>query len=422
MLSLVLCMLTADARGVSAGKVVSVQLQPPSGPVPETFFGMHIHYFATSTPWPSVAFGSLRLWDAYVTWPRVEPKQGTWDFTGLDKYVDAASRRKVDVVLPLGLSPSWVSSRPEEKSTYGLGNAAQPASLDAWRDYVRRIATRYKGRIFAYEIWNEPNMKQFYSGSVAEMLQLTSAAYKIVKEIDPQAIVCSPSATNQDGVEWLDQYLSQGGGKYADVVGFHFYANPEPPEKMLPLIRQVKAVMQKHNLGNKPLWNTETGWAIQNQLSVVQAAPASTRFNSVVLSQDEASAYVARTHILNWAANIQRVYWYSWDNKVMGLTEGDGKTAKKPALAYGEVRKWLLGAQTRSCGSSTEGTWTCQIARGNGYQGWIVWNPDLALELRIPADWRALSVRNLQGEQRPVASDRLAQIGAAPVLFENSVP
>ena len=151
--------------------------------------------------------------------------------------------------------------------------------------------------------------------------------------------------------------MNQGGGKYADVIGFHFYANPERPEKMLPLIQQVQDVLRRHHLDAKPLWNTETGWAIQNESSVVKAAPASSRFNSVVLSEDEASAFVARTYVLNWAAGVQRVYWYSWDNKVMGLTEADGKTVKKPAQAYAEVRNWLLGARMTSCGPSGDGTW-----------------------------------------------------------------
>jgi hypothetical protein len=357
-----------------------------------------------------------------VTWLNVEPKPGVWDFSGLDKYVEAAAQNHVDVVLPLGLSPFWVSSRPEEPSAYGPGNAANPARLDAWRDYVRAIATRYKGRIFAYEIWNEPNLKQFYSGSIPEMLELAGAAHTIIKEVDPQAVVSTPSAAGQSGVEWLDQYLRQGGDKYADVIGFHFYSNPGPPESALPLIEQVKVVMQRHNLGNKPLWNTETGWAIQNRLSVVQAAPASVGFNSIVLSEEQASAYLARTYILNWAEGIQRLYWYSWDNKVMGLTEADGTRIKKPARAYAEVRKWLLGTRMESCASSVEGTWICRISRDNDYQGWIVWNQHSTLQFRIPTGWRARFVQDLQGEQRDISADQLAWINGDPVLFENSVP
>ena len=414
------CMVTVAIWAMPSLDVSSVRLEPSDGKIPDTFFGMHIHYFATSTPWPDIRFGSLRLWDAYVTWPRVEPKEGQWDFAGLDKYVDAAGQHNADIELPLGLSPWWVSSRPAEKSAYGPGNAAHPARLDAWQDYVRMVATRYKGRIYAYEIWNEPNLKQFYSGSIPEMLQLASAAHAIVKEIDPKALVCSPSATNEEGVKWLDEYLQQGGGKYADVIGYHFYANPEPPESMLLRIQQVRTVMRKNGAGNKPLWNTETGWAIQNRQSIVTAAPASARFNSVVLTEEQASAYIARAHILTWAENIPRLYWYSWDNKVMGLTEADGKTAKMPARAYAEVRDWLLGARMKSCGSAATGTWTCEITRDSGYQGWIVWNPDRTLDFRIPSDWPARSVRDLQGGRQDLSKVRLVRVGSAPILIENT--
>jgi len=33
---------------------------------------------------------------------------------------------------------------------------------------------------------------------------------------------------------------------------------------MLPLIRQVQAIMRKHKQDHKPPWNTETGWWIAN--------------------------------------------------------------------------------------------------------------------------------------------------------------
>jgi hypothetical protein len=416
---LAVCVIASAAiAALPSSRPAAIRLEPPAGAIPPTFFGMHIHYFATSTPWPPVSFGSIRLWDAYVTWPRLEPKQGVWDFTALDKYVDAAQSHHADIVLPLGLSPEWVSSRPDEKSAFGPGNAATPARLEVWRDYVRAIATRYKGRIFAYEIWNEPNMKQFYSGSVEEMLQLAASAYPIIKQIDPQALVCSPSATNRDGVEWLDRYLQQGGGKYADVIGFHFYANPDPPETALPLIQQVRDLLRRHDLGGKPLWNTETGWAISNRLSAVQPAPAAARFNSVVLSEEQASAYLARMFVLNWAEGIQRLYWYSWDNKTMGLTEADGKTLKEPAHTYAVTMNWLLGARMLSCGASDQGLWTCQILRPDGSKAWIVWSEAGDTDFRVPADWNSQTMHDLHGGERPIVSGGVVRMTSSPVLFE----
>jgi hypothetical protein len=103
------------------------------------------------------------------------------------------------------------------------------------------------------------------------MVELSREAYKILKSIDPSVIDISPSATSRDrGVAWLDEYLANGGGNYIDVVGFHFYTAPRPPELMLDFINKVKKTMLRHNVGGKPLWNTESGWLIANRLTNVK--------------------------------------------------------------------------------------------------------------------------------------------------------
>src|SRR5437899_7225230 len=131
-----------------------------------------IHHLPQPTPWPRVSFGSWRLWDAYVVWPNVEPQKGQWDFSHLDGYISLAESHSVEILLPLGLTPAWASSRPKEKSGYEPGNAAEPRNISDWSEYVREVATRYKGRIHAYEIWNEPNLSDFFSGRPDTMLEL----------------------------------------------------------------------------------------------------------------------------------------------------------------------------------------------------------------------------------------------------------
>ena len=381
---------------------------------------MHIHHLATTTPWPAVSFGSWRSWDAYVAWPNLEAQKGKWDFTKLDKYVSMAEQNHVDILLPLALSPAWASSRPEEKSAYSPGNAAPPVNLDDWREYVQTVGTRYKGRIHEYEICNEPKLKDFYTGSVPQIFEITRIASTTLKHIDPSVVVCSPSATAKDGVGWLDQYLQEGGGKYADVIGYHFYVNPQAPENMVPLILQAEAVMERNGVRNKQIWNTETGWAIQNSQSVVEPAHDST-FNSIVLSTGDASAYLARAYVLNWAEGVSRLYWYAWDNGIMGLTEKDGITAKPPARAYAEVQKWLVGARMASCEPNQTRTWVCEITRDHGYRGWVVWNPDRSLDFQVPSDWHAQEARSLLSERQQLTKNRSIQIGQMPILLENGI-
>ncbi len=376
---------------------------------------MHFHGLASSTPWPEIPLGCWRLHDASVAWRNLEQERGKWDFTTLDKYATLGIEHNVDLDLTLGLTPAWASARPNERSAYASGNAAEPRNLDDWRDYVRCVATRYKGRILQYEIWNEPNEKLFFSGTPEQMVELASVAHAVLKEVDPAITVISPSVTGTYGVPWLDRFLEKGGGAYVDVIGYHFYVRPNPPEAMLDLVVRVKETMVKYGVANKPLWNTETGWLIDNHRTEVKPG---TGISSKVLSNAEASAYVARSYILNWAAGVDRLYWYSWDNKVMGLTEADGKTRKPPAIAYGEVEKWLLGARMTSCTSDVQGTWIAQITRNGDYKGWIVWNPDRSIEFEMPTSWHVTRQRDLSGSVRPCSDVKRTEVGPSPILLE----
>ena len=36
-----------------------------------------------------------------------------------------------------------------------------PASLDAWRGYVRRVVTEFKPYVKTWEVWNEPNLNDY---------------------------------------------------------------------------------------------------------------------------------------------------------------------------------------------------------------------------------------------------------------------
>jgi hypothetical protein len=407
-------------KGISFNQIVA--LEPPNTPIPASLFGMHIHRITKTTPWPVIPFATWRLWDAYVAWPNLEPKKDEWHFELLDKYVSLASKHHVEVLLPLGLSPAWASARPTEPSAYSPGFAAEPRDIENWRNYVRTVATRYKGRIHYYEIWNEPNLRKFYSGTVGQMERLAREAYLILKQIDPSIVVVSPAATGDGtGPSWLERYLSKGGGKYADVVGYHFYVVPHPPETIVPLVRKVQPIMAKNGIGNKPLWNTEAGWVIAGSRGSVDPKRVGFSEKTNVLNADEAAAYVARSFILGWATGLKRFYWYAWDNQAMGLTEVDGTTIKPPAIAYAETQKWLVGAKMTECKSDSEETWTCQLTRSGDYTAWIVWNPKRKLTFKVPRAWRIHQVKNLTGNRRKLANLKRLKIGHSPLLLERSV-
>jgi hypothetical protein len=382
----------------------SASFDGPTQPVDAAFFGMHIHHAAEGTEWPAVPFADWRLWDSGVTWPQLEPERGKWNFTLLDRYAELAREHHVEILLTLGLTPAWASSRPREASAYKPGNAAEPQNIADWEAYVRTVATRYKGVIHNYEIWNEPNEKGTFTGSAKAMVGLSQAAYRTLKSVDPTITVISPSATADPGVSWLNEFLRQGGCPYSDVIGYHFYVTPEPPEKMVSLIQRVQASLHKQGCNSKPLWNTESGWAKPKHFPC----------------DEEATGYLMRSCLLNWLLGVKRFYWYAWDNhnwSTLDLTSSSENKMTSAGAAYGVVHAWMLGAVLRSCNRQPSGVWTCQLHHG-GTTSRIMWSETGPNTFAVPASWRVRRVTSWTGEVSGPSAE--LSVGQAPLLIEGN--
>ncbi len=388
------------------------QLVPSAEPIPREFFGLHMHRVTSSTPWPSVPFGSWRLWDAACAWLHLEPEKGKWRWENLDREVELAEQHHVDLLLTFGKTPHWASARPEEgerSPSQKPGSAAEPKNLDDWRNYVRTVATRYKGRIHYYEIWNEPNLENFYTGTPDKMVELAREAYTVLKQVDPTNQVVSPSAVGPTGLPWLEKYLELGGGKYADIIGYHFYVGLRPPEAMLGFINPVKKLMRQYDVAYKPLWDTEAGWLGR------EGQPRR------IDLEREAPGYVARAYLINWAAGIQRFFWYAWDDAGrdnIPFTLEDDRTTTVAARAYTQIQNWMVGSRMDFCQNAAAGTAVCKLQRPNGHSAYIVWNRDGSGSFEIPANWKVRNLTRLTGEQSPLQGNKI-ETGEAPVMLED---
>jgi hypothetical protein len=399
---------------VSAQSPGHLSLNPPASPVPAEFFGLHIHRAFSTTPWPSVPFGSWRLWDAKVHWPQVEIGKNRWDWNILDREVDLAEKHHVDLLMPFGFTPDWASAGPADSAMgrFRPGGdhrgeiVGDVADLEDWRNYIRTQALRYKGRIQYYEIWNEPNLPENrIIGTPERMLTLAKEAYITLKQVDPNIKVISPSPVNDNGIDWLDRYLELGGGQYADIIGYHFYVRHRP-ETMLDLILPVKAVMRKRGVGDKPLWNTESGWIRNPRTEHIDPA-------------QQAPGWAARAYILNWAAGVQRFYWYAWDDDggdSIPFTDENESTATISAHAYAEVQKWMIGARMESCESNEDKTWVCKLTR-ESTPAWILWNEERKATFDVPKAWQVQTCTRISGEHSACGAGGV-EIGEIPILLE----
>lgn len=354
---------------------------------------------AGGVPWPVARFGTLRLWDSDTSWTWLEPLRGVWNFAPLDTWVAAAERNGVpDIILTLGQTPAWASSNPDDVNYVGAGAPAPPTNIQDWRDYITAVAERYKGRIRCYEIWNEPNDNTYFTGTVAQLAQLTEEAYKILKAVDPQNTVISPAAYSAG---YLDTFLATGAGQYVDVIGHHFYTTP--PEVTGAEIANVRLVMNKYGIGSKPLWDTE-GASGDNTTPPEQAA-----------------AYMVRKYLTDLAYGSGRYDWYTWGRATtfcVGTEQDDPRALTEAGQAYRYLFDWLLGATLTQATIDQAGTWQIWLTLATGDQGIIVWNPSGSVAFTVPAAIQARTVRDIFGGAAPAGGTTIT-VTDSPVLVSS---
>lgn len=385
------------------------QLIAPRMPVPADFFGMHMHNTVeikgaknvVFTPWPQIPFHTWRLWDVQTTWRQMEQKKGVWYFGLLDQYVALAEQHHVDVLMTLGQTPNWASARPTEH-TYFPGTAAEPTSLDDWDDYIRAMATHYKGRIHAYEIWNEPNLPMFYSGSIQTLAEMSQRAVTILRQVDPSVTIVSPGITRDP--QYLDRFIKAGGTRGVNAIGFHFYVHGQP-EELPAMVAKVKQTLAANGLGSMPIWDTESGWGDWKD-------------GVNTFTPESAAAIVARANILLWVSGVSRFYWYAWDNHgwvKLEMTEKDNITEKPAAQAYRTVEGWMRGSTFQECQQSPTDIWTCTLTR-NGRPARIVWAPEGNADFALSPAWRVNSEQDLSGRSSRVNQKKIT-VGISPILL-----
>ena len=201
-------------------------LIPSREPIPDSYFGMTLHNYKGT--WPSIPIASLRTWDTAVNWADIQPTPNTYVWSNLDALIGLAQKRGVDLVFTLGRTPEWASANPDTKSPYGPGQCAPPANKEYWDNFLRSVVAHANGKIRFWETWNEPQSPDsaFYCGDVATMVELQRRTYEIVKTSVPGAMVLTPAPTGGYGPRWMSRFLGAGGGKYADIMGFHGYLAP----------------------------------------------------------------------------------------------------------------------------------------------------------------------------------------------------
>ncbi len=357
-----------NGTGTANADVTTVQVScttSSGNTIQETFFGASFNFF---TIWPPTdglghvaTLGAIRLWDDEVKWGQINTAPSSYTWTLLDSYISMAQSLHADILYTFGDTPDYAGTIPKgtihclEPSDYSCSppndvNADGTGTDADFSNFVTAVVTRYKGEISYYELWNEPDCSCYFAGTQAQMVRMNKDAAAIIRSIDPNARILSPSGHVWSLNTWFDEYIAAGGAPTFDIVNMHMRGNGTlnlTPEAFLSTYSNIVADVAANNLSSRPLWDSEHGIKADENFA----------------DPDELAGYAARELILRASVGLPRQYLYSWDdNPPVGLQGNLGGTA------YDTVAAWLIGHSISACTAS--GTvYTCNVDDGQ-----LVWD------------------------------------------------
>jgi hypothetical protein len=170
--------------------------------------------------------GMVRIW---VFWKAMELSPGQLDpaaLSRLDQRVDGARAAGLTPLLWFAGIPDWANNSVGCNfwGTNGgcSGNcSAPPANADSFKNFVSKIASRYATRVDFYEIWNEPDCRSFWDGSMAQLHSLIiQPGVKEIRRVDPTSTILSPALVSSQAK--FQNMLSLSCSQF-DFVAIHSY-------------------------------------------------------------------------------------------------------------------------------------------------------------------------------------------------------
>jgi hypothetical protein len=201
-----------------------------------------------------------------AAWSTFEPSDTKIDATalaGMDRLLAAASAAGIRVIVLVDSTPCWASSAPASllhrcnPHRSGRANAWPPRQAADYASFVAFLAQRYGTRLAAIEVWNEPDQinELYFAGprKAARYATILKAAYRAIKQANPQVLVLGGSLVGSNGV-FLRALYAAGIKGYYDGLAVHYYT------LVLTAIREIHEA-QLQNGDGTPLWLDEFGWS-----------------------------------------------------------------------------------------------------------------------------------------------------------------
>ena len=243
----------------------------------------------TNQDWPSEVTHA-RIWDIGCTWKDIHVAPDQFNWSRLDEVLakmEGMGYKHITYVI--AATPQWAAqdpNAPHYAPWLGPGTNSLPGDPDnSWKPFVANLSQRYKGRIKAYEIWNEPQLADFMypydDKNRNKLAQMTKDASRIIKGNDPAVLIGSASVLPRPSSGGMKK-----GGKYLaalkkkdkktwcgiDFVACHIYPEGHTSQGTLwkDYHKDVKQTMKDMDCPTTKIWVTETALGLLDDAGIAQ--------------------------------------------------------------------------------------------------------------------------------------------------------
>ena len=286
-----------------------------TGVVPDLSWGIsNSAQDQTGAALQDVGAGWVRMSMSWSNW--VEPSDNSYGGSALshfDRAVNIAEAAGYKIIIMVEESPSWARDTSNKN--------APPRDNAELAEFMGFLANRYRGRVEAYQVWNEPNLKWAWDNApnAAEYAQMLRTVAPSIRAADPGAKVLFAGVSRNDYRFLEDAYASMPDiGDYFDVMATHPYVyNGGSPEGVwldengrinkgaFSAYREVRATMEYYG-DTKPIWFTEFGWS---------TTTAGTGWNLGVTPEMQATYLAQAYDCMLQDSYIEVATWYNFRNE-----------------------------------------------------------------------------------------------------------
>lgn len=246
--------------GLCQAQRTESQPRPPF----EHAFGTHgpqySHWLTAKDPdlWLRAAHRMRVLNDTGAGWARqdfwwsvVEPEKGRFEWEDVDRAVDAYQKAGINLFVILCYGSAWADGKAP----------ATDQDIADFGEYVYQMVNRYKGKVQAWEIWNEPNILPFWAPAPDPEIytKLLREAYTRAKQADPNCYIVAGGLAGPD-TKFMRRMFEYGAAGYFDAFSYHNYGQELDMTTEWPAVQEMRAILRGAGEGDKPIWHTENGF------------------------------------------------------------------------------------------------------------------------------------------------------------------